>query len=161
MLKNKKAQTEVISDVVAFILILILSIVLIAITQLSVISKLIQSPTDLVSEKGTFAVIDDRLTFYLNSKLQEKRGVTTFSDLIRANDETAKKELIDGVQKICKEHSKGCALTIDEQSSDCYYTIKPETGQESDQAISICVVLPGDRPIFVKISTLNFEGGLP
>ena len=93
MLKNKKAQTEVISDVVAFILILILSIVLIAITQLSVISKLIQSPTDLVSEKGTFAVIDDRLTFYLNSKLQEKRGVTTFSDLIRANDETAKKEL--------------------------------------------------------------------
>ncbi|MCX6742400.1 MAG: hypothetical protein NTX24_04505 [Candidatus Pacearchaeota archaeon] len=157
MLKNKKAQTEVISDVAAFILILILSIALIAITQLSVISKLIQGPTDLVSEKGTFSIMNDRLTFYLNSKLQEKRGVNSFSDLIRANDETAKKELTEGVQKICKEHNEDCSLVIDEQISGCSYALKPET----EKTINLCVILPGDRLTFVKVYNSNIEGGLP
>ena len=72
ILKNKKAQTEVISDVFAFIIILVLSAVVI---QVSLVTKLFQQPNNIVEEKSQVKQTEDLVNSYVNAKLLEKKMV--------------------------------------------------------------------------------------
>lgn len=153
IIKNKKAQSEVISDVVAFIFILILSI---AVIQLSIASRLLNNPNTTGEVKGNLKILSDRTTSYINAKLQEKHGSVLFSDFIRADNATAKQEITDNIKKICKEHNQECGVIIDNDIHDCWYNvIKPDFYQ----TVFGCFTIPGNKPLFLKIYTNNEDAG--
>jgi hypothetical protein len=144
VLKNKKAQGEVILDAFAFIFIIILCV---AVLSLSITSRLFQDPNNSVVEKGKISNMQDRITVYVISKLKEKQDTTTFANLLRSGD-AAKQELTTDIQKICQEHKETCSVVMDNSPKDCW---QEAIAPDSSKVTNLCFIVPGDKPLFIKI----------
>ena len=75
-----------------------------------------------------------------------------FTDYLASNNETAEKEIMEGIEKICKSQNDDCSVEINNNSFGCQFSA---ISQESSKTMNNCWIIPSDKLLFLKVYSIN------
>ncbi len=148
--KTKKAQTEIMEDIPAFLVVIFILLLLVA------FSLIFYTPGEKIKQEQESKILYDKISAMLIAALNEKQDDNLrLIDKIRIKDESAKHKIEQEVNKICSEENYDyeCFLEIHYEDFEC---------KSSENSLDyFCIYIPGENTITIKFLYFKFEGTLP